>query len=114
MFPHTSSLGQCLKIIPITVLVHLFPCLCESVFFFLFLQAHSFYPLVASLAPWTSLVGSKEKTEGDGTRCRCPTAADWRMCRGARLMLYKRPQSRSALQQIDLRNTIEGIKTFVK
>lgn len=89
LFPHTSSPGWCLKTIRITVLVHLFPCLCERVFFFFFLQAHSFHPLVASLALQTSLVGSREKMEGEGTRCRCPTAADWRMCWGARLMLYK-------------------------
>lgn len=57
--------------------------------FFFFLQAHSFHPLVASLAPWMSLVGSREKTEGEETCCRRPTAADWRMYRRACLMLYK-------------------------
>lgn len=72
-----------------SALIPVFVWKCSVSFFVFFLQAHSFHPLVASLALWTSLVGSREKSEGEGTRCRCPTAADWRMCRGARLMLYK-------------------------
>lgn len=117
-FPHISSLGRCLKNNPhhcFSALIPMFVWKCFCLFFFVcfFLQAHSFHPLVASLALRTSLVGSGKKMEGEGTRCHCPTAADWRMCRGVRLMLYKM-NTTSLCWAAKRAQKDEWIKTFVK